>query len=251
MKKEWVSGTPKLIDLRGMAFPLCAGCGHPLVARLICEAVEELGIGGRAIGVAGVGCSVNIVMMVGTDSMGTPHGRPPDAATGIKRLLPEAVVFTAQGDGDCISIGAGSLFGAVARSEKITVIMANNGNYGTTGGQLAPTTPMGEVTTTTPSGRTPAFGYPVHVAEVLVPWKGVAYSARGAVNSPASYQRTRGYLKTAFQKQMDNVGFSFVEILTPCPPNFHLSPLQSLSWVEEKMVAEFPLGEFKNVDSIE
>jgi len=173
-------------------------------------------------------------------------------ATAIKRVLrDEPIVFTVQGDGDCVAIGAGSLFNAVARAERISVFMVNNANFGTTGGQLAPTTLMGQVTTTTPRGRTPAEGYPVHVPEVLVNFKGVAYAARGAVHTPANYQRTKRYLKTAFQKQIDGVGFSFVEILAACPPDWHMTPVESLRFIEEKMIPEFPLGEFKNVDRID
>ena len=181
------------------------------------------------------------------------HGRCPDAATGIKRIYHgRPIVFTIQGDGDCIAIGTESLIHSGARSEKITVIMVNNGNYGTTGGQLAPTTVTGQVTTTTPEGRDPnRDGYPIHAAELVAQIKGTVYSARGAVNTPANFQRTEKYVKTAFQKQIDNVGFSFVEILSACPAGWRKTPLESLKWIEERMIPEFPLGEFKNIDRIE
>ena len=150
------------------------------------------------------------------------------------------------------AIGLGYLVNAAARGEKLTVFMINNANYGTTGGQMAPTTITGQITTTTPEGRDPkAHGYPLHVPELLASMKGVAYCARGALNNPANYQRTKRYMKMALQKQIDDIGFSFVDILSACPPDWHLTPVESLRWIEEKMIPEFPLGEFKNVDRIE
>ena len=151
-----------------------------------------------------------------------------------------------------MAIGAESLMGALNRGEKITIIMFNNTVYGTTGGQLAPTTLVEQVTGTTPKGRNPLReGFPVHTAELIATFKGVAYSARGAFNNPYNYERTRGYIKTAFKKQMDNIGLSFVEALSACPTNWHLSPEGSLKQMEQKIIPEFPLGEFKNVDRIE
>jgi len=151
-----------------------------------------------------------------------------------------------------MAIGAGSLVGALTRGEKITTIMGNNTNYGTTGGQMAPTTVMGQVTSTSPNGRDAAReGYPVHAAEMVATFKGCSYSARGALISPDNYQRTKKYVETAFKKQIDNVGFSFVEIISACPVNWHKSPVESLKWIEDEVLAEFPLGEFKNVDRIE
>ncbi|MDY6835135.1 MAG: thiamine pyrophosphate-dependent enzyme [Chloroflexota bacterium] len=246
-----VSGTPTQWVRRPGGNIQCAGCHHPSVERLICEVVEELEIADKTIAISGVGCSTRFTVPVDLDGLVTAHGRAPDAATGIKRVHPDAMVFTVQGDGDCIAIGAGPLIGAVSRAERITVIMVNNANFGTTGGQMAPTSLMGQVTETTPQGRSASTGYPMHVPELLATVKGVAYCARCTVHTPANYQRTKKYVKSAFQKQLDNVGFSFVEILAACPPNWRMSPIQCLKWIEETMIPEFPLGEFKNVDKIE
>lgn len=249
IKKERVAA----VFVRTVPPQICPGCQYWTLGRIFAEVLQELDIYGKTIGIVGVGCHGNAVSVLNIDSMLSAHGRAPDTATAIKRLRPDAIVFTIQGDGDCIAIGAGAFIGALTRAERLTIIMCNNANYGTTGGQLAPTTLMGQITSTTPGGRgtTGNDGYPTHTAELAAIFKGVAYSARGAINTPANYQRTKGYIKTAFQKQMEGVGFSFVEVLSNCPPNWHLSPLESLKWIEEKMISEFPLGEFKNVDRIE
>jgi 2-oxoglutarate ferredoxin oxidoreductase subunit beta len=173
-------------------------------------------------------------------------------ATAIKRSYPDNIVFTVQGDGGLLSIGADPLLGALNRAEKITIIMLNNAVYGTTGGQMAPTSLVGQKTTTTPQGRDVLqTGFPTHAAEMIATFRGVAYSARGALNNPYNYERTKGYVKTAFQKQMNKVGFTFVEILCACPSNWRLSPTDSLKWIEGKMIPEFPLGEFKSLSRIE
>ncbi|MDO8637406.1 MAG: thiamine pyrophosphate-dependent enzyme [Dehalococcoidia bacterium] len=251
-EKIWVSGSPRLWFRHKSGARQCPGCHHPITERLIAEVVDEMGLENDIVLVTGIGCTSRAAGMFKFDAVLSAHGRPPDVATAIKRTLDgEPIVLTLQGDGDCISIGAGPFFNAVARAEKITVIMANNGNYGTTGGQMAPTTLLGQVTSTTPEGRTPHFGYPMHVPEMIAPLKGVAYAARGSVHTPANYQRTKKYLKTALQKQIDKVGFSFLEILSACPPDWHLNPVDSLKWIEDRMIPEFPLGEFKNVDKIE
>jgi len=254
--KEVVVEKPLL--LRGEAWMdiiwdlFCPGCQIPLVGRLIAESLEELGVKDRAIMVGCVGCTGILIASLTMDRVSPAHGRGPDVATALKRLHPDTVVFTVQGDGDCIAIGAGPLIGALTRAEKITVIMVNNTNYGTTGGQLAPTTLTGQVTSTTPKGRSPsAEGYPMHTAEMVATFKGTAYSARGSLHTPADYQRTKKYIRTAFQKQMEGVGFGFVEVITACPVNWHMTPVQALDWIGEKVVAEFPLGEFKNVTRIE
>jgi 2-oxoglutarate ferredoxin oxidoreductase subunit beta len=247
-KKEIVSPTPKTVIFPP---PGCPGCQHPTIGRIIAEVLDEMDIADNVIGVAGIGCNAGAIALLNIDVLLGAHGRAPDEATAIKRLYPDAIVFTIQGDGDCISIGAGPFIGALTRGEKITIIMCNNANYGTTGGQQAPTTLVNQVTTTTSDGRNPATeGYPAHTAELAVAFKGVAYSARGALNSPANYQRAKGYVRKAFQKQLDGVGLSFVEILSACPPNWHMSPAESLKWINEQMIAEFPLGEFKDVDRI-
>lgn len=247
-KKEIVSPAPKTVIVPP---PGCPGCQHPTIGRIIAEVLDELDIADNVIGVTGIGCNAGAIALLNIDVLLGAHGRPPDEATAIKRLCPDAIVFTIQGDGDCISIGAGPFIGALTRGEKITIIMCNNANYGTTGGQQAPTTLINQVTTTTSDGRKAATGgYPAHTAELAAVFKGVAYSARGALNNPANYQRTKKYVKKAFQKQLDGVGLSFVEILSACPPNWHMSPAESLKWINEEMLAEFPVGEFKDVDQI-
>ncbi len=249
VEREWVDGTPPMAPNLFFIFH-CAGCGHPLVERLVCEVIGELGIAGRTVNVSGAGCSSGFcVRACDTDGFMGPHGRATDIATAMKRVHPGNIVYTVQGDGDCIAIGAEGFLNAAGRAEKITVIMVNNTTYGTTGGQMAPTTLRGQVTSTTPEGRGASQGFPMHVAELAAVVKGCVYSARGAVNSPANYSRTRKYISRAFQKQMDGVGFSFVEILSMCPSVWHMTPAESLKFVGNRMIKEFPLGEFKNVDS--
>ena len=247
MEKVLVSGRPRLwADLPGR-WLYCPGCQHPLVERLLAEVIDELGIEGEVIGVAGVGCHARLLVPIDIDGVQALHGRAIDVATGIKRALRKRpIVFTVQGDGDCGSIGAGALMAAVTRAEGITVIMLNNTNYGTTGGQMGPTTLLGQVTTTTPEGREPAaHGYPIHLPELLATVRGAAYAARGALTSPGNYQRTKRYLKTAFQKQRDGAGLSFVEIIVACPVNWRLTPVEAIKRIEEQVIPEFPLGEFK------
>ncbi|MDY6834559.1 MAG: thiamine pyrophosphate-dependent enzyme [Chloroflexota bacterium] len=249
--KELVYGIPKLKSPLPMMS--CPGCGSPLACKAVMEALEDLGVDDKSICVIGVGCAGMGFYVSKMDAAMAAHGPAPATATGIKHaLFDDAVVFTIQGDGDCAAIGAGYAINAAARAEKITVFMLNNSNYGTTGGQMAPTTLLGQTTTTTPTGREPlGCGYPLHMPEMLATIKGVAYCARGAVNTPAHYQQTKKYAKAALQKQIDRVGFSFMEILVSCPVNWHLSPVEALSWIEEKQIAEYPLGEFKNIDAIE
>jgi 2-oxoglutarate ferredoxin oxidoreductase subunit beta len=233
--------------------PSCPGCGSPLACKTVTEALEELGIIEKAVVVVGVGCSGMAFFPLKIDMTLCAHGSAPSVAMGIKQAnYDNVIVFTIQGDGDCAAIGAGYLINSAGRSDKTTIFMLNNTNYGTTGGQMAPTTLIDQVTTTTPEGRdATAHGYPLHVPEMLATIKGVAYSARGAVNSFANYQRTKKYVKSALQKQANGVGLSFVEILTTCPVNWHMEPLESMKWVEERVIAEYPLGEFKNVESID
>jgi len=247
MEKVLVSGRPRLwVHLFGRML-YCPGCQHSSVERLLAEVIDELGIEDNTIGVAGVGCHARVVLPIDIDGVQALHGRALDVATGVKHALRgRPLVFTVQGDGDCGSIGAGGLIAAVARGEKITTIMLNNSNYGTTGGQMAPTTLLGQVTPTTPEGREAGrHGYPLHLPELLATMRGVAYAARGALNSPANYQRTKRYLKSAFRKQVEDAGFSFVEILLACPVNWHLTPVAAMKRIEEEMIPEFPLGEFK------
>jgi 2-oxoglutarate ferredoxin oxidoreductase subunit beta len=254
VKKEIVApNKPNLWMGVGAGVHACPGCQQPTFMRIIMEAVEEMGVAGKAVMVMGIGCTPLISFAgINMDRIEGPHGRPPDMATGIKRVCPEALVFTVQGDGDLASIGAGSLIGALNRNEKLTILMINNANFGNTGGQMAPTTLINQVTTTSPYGRSAeTAGYPMHVAEFMAGFKSVVYSARGALATAAQYQKTKNYVKAAFQKQLDNAGTSFVECLAACPVNWHLSPMDSLKWIEESMIKEYPLGEFKNVDKVE
>ena len=223
-----------------------------MVGRIVAEVIEELGIGDDTVMVMGNGCHAYLAGGLDFDVTSGGHGRAPDIATAMRRTLPDAIVFTIQGDGDCVAIGADALMGALGRSEKITIIMVNNTNYGTTGGQMAPTTIIGQVTTTSPTGRNPNVeGYPTHAAELVATFKGVAYSARGSLHTAANYQRTKKYVKTAFQRQIERVGLSFVEVITACPPNWHMTPVESLDWIDKKIVPEYSLGEFKNITCIE
>lgn len=229
----------------------CPGCHHSMAGKVLCEVLGEMDIAGRCIMVSGVGCYTSLGGQIGTDNVMLSHGPSPAVATAIKRCVgKETIVFTVQGDGDCAAIGAGFLIGAASRADKITIIMLNNGMFSMTGGQLAPTTLMGQETTTTPEKRDPDFGYPLHVPEMLATIKGVAYCARGSFSTLANYRRTKGYLKTAFQKQIDDVGLSFLEILTTCPVGWRMTPVEAVERVDKVIVQEYPLGEFKNVDKI-
>ncbi len=249
-RKRIIENPKTWIDPPG-AFMYCPGCQHPVIHRIISEVLEDFGIDGKAICMVGVGCHAFVMVAWNIDAVGCAHGRALDTGTAIKRLNPDAIVFSVQGDGDCLAIGAGAFVGAMTRGEKITTIMYNNTNYGTTGGQMAPTTLIGQKTTTTPRGRDAALeGYPAHAAELAATFKGTVYSARGSVHTPANYLRTKKYIKTAFQKQIDGIGFGFVEVLSACPPNWHLSPVDCLKRIEEELVPEFPLGEFKNENSM-
>ena len=233
--------------------PSCPGCGSPLACKIIMEVLEEMELIEKAVVVIGVGCAGMGFFPSKMDLTLCAHGSSPSVANGIKQAnYDDVIVFTIQGDGDCAAIGAGYLVNAAARSDKTTLFMFNNTNYGTTGGQMAPTTLIDQVTTTTPQGRDgTTHGYPLHVPEMLATMKGVAYCARGSVHNFANCQRTRKYIRSAFEKQINGVGLSFVEILSPCPVNWHMEPLRSMEWVEERIALEYPIGEFKNVDSIE
>ena len=252
VEKELVVGTPSLkVYLPFTVY--CSGCHYGLITRMLCEVIEELGIGDRAIGLSGVGCSFgSFNAYINVDFTTCAHGRAPAMATAIKRIHPDAIVFTLQGDGDLGAIGLGCFLNAVHRGEKLTTIFLNNACYGTTGGQMAPTTLWGMKTTTTREGRDPeTTGVPFHGAELVAPIKSVAYSARVAMHNPKAYRNAKKVIKTAFQKQIDGVGYGFVETLSACPTNWRLSPVDCLDYIENKMIAEYPLGEFKNVDKID
>lgn len=221
----------------------CPGCGHGIVHRLIAEVIDELGIRERTIGVAPVGCAVFAYDYWNFDVTEAAHGRPPAVATGIKRVLPDRVVFTYQGDGDLAAIGTAETVHAANRGENITIVFVNNGVYGMTGGQMAPTTLIAQKTATTPLGRDPKIaGYPIKISEALGQLEGSFYIERVAVNSPKNTVKAKKAIKKAFQTQIDNKGFSLVEVLSMCPTGWEVNPIEALKWVEEKMVPTFPLG---------
>ena len=224
------------------------GCTHGIAHRLTAEVLEELGILGRTIGVASVGCSVFAYNYIACDFVGAAHGRAPAVATGLKRVLPDRIIFTYQGDGDLASIGLAEVLHAAARGEKITVIFINNAIYGMTGGQMAPTSPPGMVTSSSPGGRNPQqMGYPIRVSELVAQMEGAVYVARRSLHNPAEIRKAKKALRLAFEHQIAGHGFAMVELLSNCPTNWGLTPIESLRWIEERMIPVFPLGEFKNV----
>jgi len=226
-------------------FTYCPGCTHGVAHRLVAEAIDDLGIQGRTIGVASVGCSVFAYNFFNLDFQQAAHGRAPAVATGIKRVLPDRVVFTYQGDGDLAAIGTAEIVHAANRGEKITVIFLNNAVYGMTGGQMAPTTLPGMRTTTTPFGRDPRVaGHPIHIVELLSSLGGVAYLARVALCGVAQIHKAKKAIRRAFQVQVDGIGFSLVEVLSTCPVTWGLQPVEAVHWLEEHMLPAFPLGEF-------
>jgi 2-oxoglutarate ferredoxin oxidoreductase subunit beta len=225
----------------------CPGCGHSIVHRLICEVIDELEIREKTIAVAPVGCAVLAYQYWKFDTTEAAHGRPPAVATGIKRVLPDRIVFTYQGDGDLAAIGTAETVHAANRGENITVIFVNNAVYGMTGGQMAPTTLTGQKTLTTPAGRDPKMaGYPIKISEALAQFDGTTYIERVAVNSPKNILKAKKAIKKAFQVQIENRGFSLVEILSMCPTAWGVNSQEALKWVEERMIPEFPLRVIKN-----
>jgi len=239
-----VFGWPK--SMFSVSTHYCPGCGHGIIHRLLAEVIDELGIRERVVGVAPVGCSVLIYDYINCDMYEAAHGRAPAIATGCKRVHPDLIVFTYQGDGDLASIGTAEIVHAAARGENITVIFVNNAVYGMTGGQMAPTTLLGQKTTTSPYGRSSRReGYPIKIAEMLATLDGAAYIARVSTHNPKEIVRAKKALKKAFETQMKGLGFSLVEFLSQCPTNWRLSPSEAVKWVGEKMIAYYPLGEFK------
>ncbi|MGA2113042.1 MAG: thiamine pyrophosphate-dependent enzyme [Anaerolineales bacterium] len=224
----------------------CPGCTHGVAHRLIAEILDEMGVREKTIGVAPVGCSVFAYNYFNVDFAEAAHGRAPAMATGIKRLLPDRIVFTYQGDGDLASIGMAEILHAAARGEDITVIFINNTNYGMTGGQMAPTTLPGQKTTSTPNGRDVELtGFPIRMAEVLATLEGASYIVRRSLHDPKNIRLAKKALRTAFETQRQGLGFSMVELLSTCPTNWGLSPLEALRWLEDNMIPAFPLGDYK------
>lgn len=221
----------------------CPGCMHSTVIKLIGEALEEMDLVDKAVCVQGIGCCGLHMDYIAYDDITAAHGRACAAATGIKRTNPESLVFTYQGDGDFASIGLAESMSATNRGENITVIFINNGIYGMTGGQLSPTTLIGMKATTAPKGRTAEeHGYPLHMCEILNQLKAPYYLERTSCNTPANVNKTKNAIKKAFQAQLDGKGFTMVEIVTSCPTNWGMDALQSLDFIEERMLPEFPLG---------
>ncbi len=225
----------------------CPGCTHGIIHRLVAEAIDELGVRGRTIGVASVGCSVFTYNYFNCDMVQAAHGRAPAVATGVKRSDPNNIVFTYQGDGDLAAIGTAETVHSAARGENITVIFVNNAIYGMTGGQMAPTTLPGQVTQTSPYGRdVNTVGYPVKVCEMLSKVDGATYLERVAVNNVKNVRAAKAAIKKAFQNQIEGKGFSLIEVLSTCPTNWGMTPDKALGWLEENMIPYYPLGVYKD-----
>jgi 2-oxoglutarate/2-oxoacid ferredoxin oxidoreductase subunit beta len=234
-------------SLKRAVFHYCPGCGHSIAHRLICEVIDEMGIQDKVIGIPPPGCAVFAYYYFDVDMTESAHGRGLAVATGLKRAYPEGIVFTYQGDGDLAAIGTAETIHAANRGEKVTAIFINNAVYGMTGGQMAPTTLSDQVTSTTPYGRDGRFeGYPIKISEMLALTKGAVYIERVGVNSPANIRRAKKAIRKAFQTQIDGLGFSLVEILSPCPTNWKMTPLESWQWVDRVMALEFPIGVIKD-----
>ena len=235
-------------SLADVSMHYCPGCTHGIVHRLVAEVIDELGIEGRTIGIAPVGCSVMAYNYFNCDMIEAAHGRAPAVATGVKRANPEEhIVFTYQGDGDLASIGMAETVHAAARNENITIIFINNAIYGMTGGQMAPTSLPGQVTQTSPYGRdVNACGYPVKVCEMLSTLDGPEYLERVTVNSVKAVKNAKKAIKKAFQNQIDKKGFSLVEVLSTCPTNWGMTPAKALKWIDEAMIPYYPLGVYKD-----
>jgi 2-oxoglutarate ferredoxin oxidoreductase subunit beta len=224
----------------------CPGCTHGVAHRLIAEVIDEMKIREQMIGVASVGCSVFAYNYFDFDWVQAPHGRAPAMATGVKRTLPDRMVMTYQGDGDMASIGMAEVVHAAARGENITVFFINNANYGMTGGQMAPTTLPGQKTTSSPNGRDVELtGYPIRAAELLATLDGASYVVRRSLHDPKSIRQAKKAIRMAFEVQRQGMGFSMVEMLSVCPTNWRMSPLQSVKWLQDNMIPYYPLGDYK------
>ena len=225
----------------------CPGCTHGIIHRLVAEAMDELGIEGRAIGVAPVGCAVMAYNYFNCDMIEAAHGRAPAVATGLKRSDPNNIVFTYQGDGDLASIGMAETVHSAARNENITIIFVNNAIYGMTGGQMAPTTLPGQVTQTSPYGRdTATTGFPVKICEMLAQLEGPEYLERVAVNSVKNVRNAKKAILKAFKNQTENKGFSLIEVISACPTNWGMTPQAALKWIDDNMIPYYPLGVYKD-----
>ncbi|MBQ1502678.1 MAG: 2-oxoglutarate oxidoreductase [Clostridia bacterium] len=229
----------------------CPGCTHGIIHKLVAQTIDELGIEDRTVGIASVGCSVFAYNYFECDMIQAAHGRAPAVATGVKRTHPDTVVFTYQGDGDLAAIGTAETVHIATRGENVTIIFVNNAIYGMTGGQMAPTTLPGQVTTTSPYGRDRKIqGSPVRICEMLSTLDGVALAARGAVDSPKNINATKKLIRKAFENQLEGKGLSIVEILSTCPTNWGMTPKAALEWLRENMMTYYPLGVFKDGEAV-
>ena len=238
--------TPTLKDCKTH---YCPGCGHGIAQRLICETIDELGIRGRTIGIAPVGCAVLAYDYIDIDMVEVAHGRPPAVATGMKRTNPDKIIFSYQGDGDLAAIGTAEIIHAAHRGEQITVVFINNAVFGMTGGQMAPTTMLGQVTATTPKGRQAiGEGYPLQMSELIANLPGAIYVERCSVSNPAQVIKAKKAIRHAFELQVENrPGLTFVEVLSPCPTYWRMTPVKAMEWIENEMIKVFPLRRFKDV----
>ncbi|MHB8962791.1 MAG: thiamine pyrophosphate-dependent enzyme [Saccharofermentanales bacterium] len=236
--------------LTDLPFHYCPGCTHGIIHRLVAEVLEEMDLLETAIGVSPVGCTYNNYEYFSCDMLQAAHGRAPAVATGVKRVHPEALVFTYQGDGDLAAIGTAEIVHAAARGEKITTIFVNNAIYGMTSGQMAPTTLMGQVTTTSPFGRDALHhGYPINMSEMLATLQGAVYIERVSVHDVRHIKDAKRAIAKAFRMQLQGIGFTMIEVLSTCPTNWGLSPVKALEWVKDSMVPQYPLGVFKDKGS--
>ncbi len=236
--------------LRDVETHYCPGCTHGVIHKLVAESLVELGVLGKAVGVAPVGCAVLAYDYFNCDMHEAAHGRAPAVATGIKRVLPENIVFTYQGDGDLASIGTAEIVHAAHRGEKITTIFVNNAIYGMTGGQMAPTTLIGQKATTAPLGRTAEHsGMPIRMAEMLATIPGAAFVERVSVHDPNHIRKAKRAILEAFKCQIEGRGFAIVEVLSTCPTNWGVTPVNALGWLKDNMIPYYPLGNFRKPES--
>lgn len=235
-------------SLKPVAFHYCPGCGHSILHRLICELIDEMDMRGNIIGIPPAGCAVLAYNYFDIDMCESAHGRGCAVATGFKRAQPDRIIFTYQGDGDMAAIGTAETLHAANRGEKITSIFVNNAVYGMTGGQMAPTTMVGQKTTTSPYGRrTEVEGYPLKITELIATLPGAAFVARTSLADPVKIRETKKAIKKAFEVQMAGLGYSLVEVLSPCPTNWKLSPKDAFAYLVETMEKEYPIGVMKDL----
>jgi 2-oxoglutarate ferredoxin oxidoreductase subunit beta len=244
---EKVFGRPEALQERVLSY--CPGCTHGIIHRLVAEVIDELKVRERTIGVAPVGCAVTAYNFFNCDCQQAAHGRAPAVATAIKRVLPDRVVFTYQGDGDLASIGTAEIIHAANRGEKFTVIFVNNAIYGMTGGQMAPTTLPGQKTTTSPYGRdVNTMGHPIKMTEMLNTLEGPAFLARVSVHDPKNVNLAKQAIRKAFDAQIQGKGFSMVEVLSTCPTNWGMTPVEALKWLDANMIPQYPLGIVRDLE---